>query len=322
MGRRRAHPRRGPGDRDRRGADGRLDGPGRARRHARAPGAATTGPARARRCGGRARRPATSSTWTASTPTATATPCWCRCTRRAWPAIPARARASSRAWRRRGAGGGRRRRRAPGFSRWSSACSNSRGRAAGGLVRGAPPRQGRGQICRKIGEEATEVVTAALGGEGDERVVSEVADLWFHSMVLLDEPRHPPAARLRRAGSAATPRGLGRPPEASTVSAGARSTGAIVALALAGRRSLGLLAAAPAAPTGSRAASSTRQGLPVTPARTAGGRSTPGAEADLELRRDAPAGGMLADATCEGACARPAAAPCSPASSSSALTHR
>ena len=45
--------------------------------------------------------------------------------------------------------------------------------------------QGEAQICRKIGEEATEVVTAALGGEGDERLVSEVADLWFHSMVLL-----------------------------------------------------------------------------------------------------------------------------------------
>ena len=45
--------------------------------------------------------------------------------------------------------------------------------------------RGEAQICRKIGEEATEVVTAALGGEGDERVVSEIADLWFHSMVLL-----------------------------------------------------------------------------------------------------------------------------------------
>jgi len=45
--------------------------------------------------------------------------------------------------------------------------------------------RGEAQICRKIGEEATEVVTAALGGEGDGRVVSEVADLWFHSMVLL-----------------------------------------------------------------------------------------------------------------------------------------
>jgi phosphoribosyl-AMP cyclohydrolase / phosphoribosyl-ATP pyrophosphohydrolase len=45
--------------------------------------------------------------------------------------------------------------------------------------------KGEPQICRKIGEEATEVVTAALGGEGDERVISEVADLWFHTMVLL-----------------------------------------------------------------------------------------------------------------------------------------
>ncbi len=45
--------------------------------------------------------------------------------------------------------------------------------------------RGETQICRKIGEEATEVVTAALGGEGDPRVVSEIADLWFHTMVLL-----------------------------------------------------------------------------------------------------------------------------------------
>lgn len=45
--------------------------------------------------------------------------------------------------------------------------------------------KGEAHICRKIGEEAIEVVTAALGGEGSERLVSEVADLWFHSMVLL-----------------------------------------------------------------------------------------------------------------------------------------
>ena len=45
--------------------------------------------------------------------------------------------------------------------------------------------KGEAQICRKIGEEAVEVMTAALGGEGDDRVVSEVADLWFHTMVLL-----------------------------------------------------------------------------------------------------------------------------------------
>lgn len=45
--------------------------------------------------------------------------------------------------------------------------------------------KGEPHICRKIGEEATEVITAALGGEGDERLVSETADLWFHTMVLL-----------------------------------------------------------------------------------------------------------------------------------------
>ncbi len=45
--------------------------------------------------------------------------------------------------------------------------------------------KGEAHICRKVGEEAIEVVTAALGGEGDDRLVSEMADLWFHSMVLL-----------------------------------------------------------------------------------------------------------------------------------------
>ena len=46
-------------------------------------------------------------------------------------------------------------------------------------------KRGEAQICRKIGEEASEVVTAALGGEGEARLVEEVADLWFHTMVLL-----------------------------------------------------------------------------------------------------------------------------------------
>jgi phosphoribosyl-ATP pyrophosphohydrolase/phosphoribosyl-AMP cyclohydrolase len=57
-------------------------------------------------------------------------------------------------------------------------------RPAGSYTAGLFER-GEPQICRKIGEEATEVVTAALGGEGDTRVVSEIADLWFHTMVLL-----------------------------------------------------------------------------------------------------------------------------------------
>ena len=47
--------------------------------------------------------------------------------------------------------------------------------------------KGEPAVCRKIGEEAVEVVTAALGGEGDGRVVEEVADLWFHSLVLLGQ---------------------------------------------------------------------------------------------------------------------------------------
>lgn len=55
---------------------------------------------------------------------------------------------------------------------------------AGSYVAGLLEK-GQPQICRKIGEEAAEVMTAALGGEGDDRVVSEVADLWFHTMVLL-----------------------------------------------------------------------------------------------------------------------------------------
>ena len=45
--------------------------------------------------------------------------------------------------------------------------------------------KGEPQICRKIGEEATEVILASLTKEPDERLVAEVADLWFHTMVLL-----------------------------------------------------------------------------------------------------------------------------------------
>jgi phosphoribosyl-ATP pyrophosphohydrolase/phosphoribosyl-AMP cyclohydrolase len=55
---------------------------------------------------------------------------------------------------------------------------------AGSYVAGLLAK-GEAAVCRKIGEEAVEVVTAALGGEGDRRVVEEVADLWFHTMVLL-----------------------------------------------------------------------------------------------------------------------------------------
>jgi phosphoribosyl-ATP pyrophosphohydrolase len=44
--------------------------------------------------------------------------------------------------------------------------------------------KGLDAILKKIGEEATETVMAAKDGER-ERIVSEVADLWFHTLVLL-----------------------------------------------------------------------------------------------------------------------------------------
>ena len=46
---------------------------------------------------------------------------------------------------------------------------------------------GEPAVCRKVGEEAVEVITAALGGEGERRLVEEVADLWFHTLVLLGQ---------------------------------------------------------------------------------------------------------------------------------------
>ena len=43
---------------------------------------------------------------------------------------------------------------------------------------------GENEIVKKLGEEAIEVIVAAKG-QGDERIVSETADLVYHSMVLL-----------------------------------------------------------------------------------------------------------------------------------------
>lgn len=49
-------------------------------------------------------------------------------------------------------------------------------------------RKGLNKILEKVGEEATEVIIAAKdAATGGDRaaVVGEVADLWFHSMVML-----------------------------------------------------------------------------------------------------------------------------------------
>ena len=43
---------------------------------------------------------------------------------------------------------------------------------------------GQDQVLKKVGEEAMEVILAAKG-QGDERVISEVADLLYHVLVLL-----------------------------------------------------------------------------------------------------------------------------------------
>ena len=43
---------------------------------------------------------------------------------------------------------------------------------------------GEDEIVKKVGEEAIEVVLA-VKGQGDARVIEEVADLYYHSLVLL-----------------------------------------------------------------------------------------------------------------------------------------
>jgi phosphoribosyl-ATP pyrophosphohydrolase len=59
-------------------------------------------------------------------------------------------------------------------------------------------------ILKKVGEEATEVVLAGQA-EGDEALVREVADLWFHTLVLLAHRGLGPQAVLaelaRRSGT-------------------------------------------------------------------------------------------------------------------------
>ncbi len=60
--------------------------------------------------------------------------------------------------------------------------------------------KGQDAILKKVGEEATETVMAGKDGER-EKVVYEVADLWFHSMMALSWHGLTPAdvlAELRR----------------------------------------------------------------------------------------------------------------------------
>ena len=44
--------------------------------------------------------------------------------------------------------------------------------------------EGEDRILQKVGEEATEVIIAAKG-QGDQRIIEEVSDLFYHTLVLL-----------------------------------------------------------------------------------------------------------------------------------------
>ena len=65
---------------------------------------------------------------------------------------------------------------------------------------------GRGEdaVLKKVGEEATETVMAGKDGS-PERIVAEVADLWFHCLILLAHyglrPEQVLAELERRAGT-------------------------------------------------------------------------------------------------------------------------
>jgi phosphoribosyl-ATP pyrophosphohydrolase len=45
-------------------------------------------------------------------------------------------------------------------------------------------RKGTDEILKKIGEESAEVIMASKEGDRD-KIIYEVADLWFHTLVLL-----------------------------------------------------------------------------------------------------------------------------------------
>ncbi|GIU94765.1 MAG: histidine biosynthesis bifunctional protein HisIE [Gaiellaceae bacterium] len=82
---------------------------------------------------------------------------------------------------------------------WRTVAERAATRPAGSYV-ASLLEAGVEAAARKVGEEALEVALAAVG-EDDERLVSEIADLWFHTYVLLAARGLDPAAvedELRR----------------------------------------------------------------------------------------------------------------------------
>lgn len=45
-------------------------------------------------------------------------------------------------------------------------------------------REGKDRIVQKVGEEAVEVLIAAKG-KNKTRIIAEIADLWFHTLILM-----------------------------------------------------------------------------------------------------------------------------------------
>lgn len=73
--------------------------------------------------------------------------------------------------------------------------ARKRGDAGGSYVAGLYAK-GLDAILKKIGEEAAETLIAAKGGSRDQ-IVHEVADLWFHTLVLLAQQGLKPDDILR-----------------------------------------------------------------------------------------------------------------------------
>jgi len=75
---------------------------------------------------------------------------------------------------------------------WRTVAERALSRPEGSYVAGLLG-EGAAACARKVGEEGLEAALAGAG-ESDERVVSELADLWFHSYVLLAARGLDPAA--------------------------------------------------------------------------------------------------------------------------------
>ena len=70
------------------------------------------------------------------------------------------------------------------FAPWLWRVVKSGKRRAPRVRTSSPPGCGTAAAARKVGEEGLEAALAGAG-EPDERLIEEVADLWFHSYVLL-----------------------------------------------------------------------------------------------------------------------------------------